>query len=189
MVAILRCGCLVTTRFRCVCLRSHLGLEWAAQRPYLPLELPTKGLCLMRLIALIFVLFLGLVAYIRLAPTQVTKWHTLPNVTEPGDVTEAGSFLAVRQIAAPAAEVLAAVEQRALATPRTVLLKGSVAEGMMTFQTRSAVMGFPDHTTVAVQGDLLVIYGRLRFGKADLGVNRARVAGWLETLGPLTAPL
>jgi uncharacterized protein (DUF1499 family) len=69
------------------------------------------------------------------------------------------------------------------------LLAGSAGEGMITFQTRSQLWGFPDHTTVAVQGDLLVIYGRLRFGKSDLGVNRARIAGWLETLGPLTEPL
>jgi hypothetical protein len=134
-------------------------------------------------------LFLVLAAYIRLAPTSIAKWHKVPNVTEPGDVSEAGGFLTVRRITGPAAEVLSAVEQRALATARTKLLRGSVEEGMMTFQTRSAVMGFPDHTTVAVQGDLLIIYGRLRFGKSDLGVNRARIAGWLETLDLLTERL
>ncbi len=143
----------------------------------------------MRFLALLFLLILALMAYVRLAPTSKARWHALPDVTEPGDVSEPGGFLAVRRVTAPAAEVLSAIEQRALATPRTTLLKGSVAEGMMTFQTRSLVMGFPDHTTVAVKGDLLVIHGRLRFGKSDLGVNRGRVADWLETLGPLTVPL
>ncbi len=143
----------------------------------------------MRFLALLFLLILALMAYVRLAPTSKVRWHALPDVTEPGDVSEPGGFLAVRRVTAPAAEVLSAIEQRALATPRTTLLKGSVAEGMMTFQTRSLVMGFPDHTTVAVKGDLLVIHGRLRFGKSDLGVNRGRVADWLETLGPLTVPL
>ncbi len=143
----------------------------------------------MRLLALLLLLTVALMAYIRLVPTSLTRWHVLPHVTEPGDRSAPGGFLAARRISAPAAEVLSAVEQRALATPRTKLLKGSVSEGMMTFQTRSLVMGFPDHTTVAVQGDLLVIHGRLRFGKSDLGVNRGRVADWLETLGPLTVPL
>lgn len=140
----------------------------------------------MRILVLLFVV---LMVYIRLAPTRIAKWHRLPNVTEPGDVSEADGFLTVRRITRPAADVLSAVEQRALATARTKLLRGSVEAGMMTFQTRSAVLGFPDHTTVAVQGDLLVIHGRLRFGKSDLGVNRARIAGWLETLDLLTERL
>ena len=31
-------------------------------------------------------------------------------------------------------------------------------------------------------GDVLKIYGRLRFGRSDLGVNKARVEGWLAAL-------
>ena len=143
----------------------------------------------MRILIILVVLIVGLMAYVRFVPTDVARWHQMPDAAEPGDTTKPDSFRAVRRIAGPATEVLTALEQRALATPRTKLLAGSVGEGMITFQTRTAIWGFPDHTTVAVQGDLLVIYGRLRFGKADLGVNRARVAGWLETLGPLTEPL
>lgn len=143
----------------------------------------------MRILTVLLVLIVSLMAYIRLAPTSAAQWHVLPDVSEPGDTTQEGGFLAVRKITAPAEQVLTAIEQRALATPRTQLLAGSVAEGMLTFQTRSQLMGFPDQTTVAVKGNLLVIYGRLRFGRSDMGVNRARIAGWLETLGPLTEPL
>lgn len=143
----------------------------------------------MRLLALLVVLVLVLVAYIRLAPTRASKWHQLPDVTTPGDISDDGSFLSVRRVTVPPQEVLAAIERLAVATPRTQVLKGDVASGMITFQTRSAVMGFPDHTTVSIQGDLLVIFGRLRFGKKDFGVNRARIAGWLETLDHLTEPL
>lgn len=143
----------------------------------------------MRILAIAVVLILGLMAYVRFAPTDMARWHELPDASGPGDTTGQGSFLAVRRISAPAAEVLAMVEQRALATPRTQLMAGSVAEGMITFQTRSLLWGFPDYTTVAVQGDLLVIYGRLRFGQSDMGVNKARVESWLETLAPLTEPL
>jgi hypothetical protein len=143
----------------------------------------------MRILAFLFLVVVALMAYVRLAPTSSAKWHKLPEVTGPGDVSGEGSFLSIRRITVPAAEVLAAVEQRALATPRTKLLKGSVAEGKITFQTRTAIIGFPDYTTVAVKGDLLVIYARQRFGLKDFGVNRARVAGWLETLVPLTVRL
>lgn len=143
----------------------------------------------MRIVFIVVALILGLMAYVRFAPTDVALWHKVPDAAEPGDTTKEGSFLAARRISAPAAEVLAAVEQRALATPRTRLLAGNVGEGMITFQSRSLAWGFPDHTTVAVQGDLLVIYGRLRFGRSDMGVNKARIEGWLETLGPLTEPL
>ena len=143
----------------------------------------------MRIVFIVVALILGLMAYVRFAPTDVALWHKVPDAAEPGDTTKEGSFLAARRISAPAAEVLAAVEQRALATPRTRLLAGNVGEGMITFQSRSLAWGFPDHTTVAVQGDLLVIYGRLRFGRSDMGVNKARFEGWLETLGPLTEPL
>jgi uncharacterized protein (DUF1499 family) len=110
-------------------------------------------------------------------------------VTEPGDTLQVGSFQAVRRVTAPTAEVLTAVKAAAIATPRTRLLAGSVDDGLMTFQTRSQFWGFPDHTTVAVTGDLLVINGRLRFGRSDFGVNKTRIEGWLAALGPLTEPL
>ncbi len=84
---------------------------------------------------------------------------------------------------------MAAFEQRALATPRTTLLAGSAGEGLLTFQTRSLIWGFPDYTTVTVENGLLIVYGRLRFGRSDIGVNKARILSWLASLGPLTEPL
>lgn len=143
----------------------------------------------MRILTVLLVLILGLAAYVRFSPTNVAVWHRLPDVAGPGDTPSDSSFLAVRRITAPADQVLMAVEQRALATPRTTLLAGSIAEGMLTFQTRSLLWGFPDYTTVGIKGDLLVFHGRLRFGQSDMGVNRARIEEWLSTLGPLTEPL
>nr|WP_110570897.1 DUF1499 domain-containing protein [Yoonia vestfoldensis] len=140
---------------------------------------------LLRLLIVLVVLVLGAMAYVRLAPTDVARWHQLGPVDGPGDVAAPGGYRAVRMITADAPQVLAAIEAIARATPRTSLIAGSVAEGMMTFQTRSLVWGFPDHTTVAVQDDQLVIDGRLRFGESDMGVNRTRVQDWLDQLGPL----
>ncbi len=143
----------------------------------------------MRIVLLLIVIVFGLMAYVRFAPTDTRLWHSVPDAAEPGDDAQASSFRAVRLITAPAAEVLTTVAQLAAGTPRTTLLAGSADEGMMTFQTRSRIWGFPDQTTIAVQGDLLVIYGRLRFGQSDLGVNKARIESWLAALGPLTEPL
>lgn len=143
----------------------------------------------MRLLIVIAIVALAAALYIRLAPTDPAKWHKSVNVDGPGDRAELGSFSAARTITAPPATALAAVKQVADATDRTKLIAGSVAEGMMTFQTRSRVLGFPDYTTVAIDGDLLVMYARLRFGNADHGVNQARIQQWLVTLGPLTEPL
>ena len=140
----------------------------------------------MRILIAILFLVIGLMLYIRLAPTQTDKWHNRPSADAPGDTSEEGGFQAVRRITAPAGEVLEAMRKIALETPRTELVAGSVEEGMMTFRTRSAFWGFPDFTTVAAEGDLLVIYGRLRFGRSDMGVNKARVRDWLDRLGPLT---
>jgi uncharacterized protein (DUF1499 family) len=141
-------------------------------------------------ISIILVIIVGaLMAYVRLAPTDVARWHVMPNSDGVGDDAQNDGYRAVRKMTAPAGQVLGVLQQTAQATEGTVLIAGSVGEGMMTFQTRSRIWGFPDHTTVAVQGDLLVIYGRLRFGKADLGVNKQRVLAWLAVLGPLTEPL
>lgn len=142
-----------------------------------------------RILIALLILLAGLMLYIRLAPTSIERWHVRPTATEPLDAQEEGSFKAARRITAPAAEVLAAFEQRALATPRTTLLAGSAGEGLLTFQTRSLIWGFPDYTTVTVENGLLIVYGRLRFGRSDIGVNKARILGWLASLGPLTEPL
>lgn len=140
------------------------------------------------LIALIIVI-VGLALYVRLAPTDPARWHQPLTAAEPFDRQDEGGFAAARQMTAPAADVLQRLQETALATPRTTLVAGSVADGLMTFQTRSALWGFPDYTTVGVDGDLLVIHGRLRFGRSDMGVNKLRVMAWLAGVADLTAPL
>ena len=142
-----------------------------------------------RLLTFLFTLVIGFAAYVRLAPSDPARWHRLPEVTGPGDTTTEGSFKAIRRITATPEDVLETVRTKALSTPRTRLLEGSVDQGMMTFMTRSALWGFPDYTTVAIRDGQLLIYGRLRFGKGDMGVNKARVQDWLGAVGPLTQSL
>ncbi|PWE37157.1 DUF1499 domain-containing protein [Pelagicola sp. LXJ1103] len=93
----------------------------------------------------------------------------------------AGGHLWRGTIAGPGA--LARVDAVIRDTPRTKVIAGSVESGMVSYQTRSALWGFPDYTTLRGDGDLVEINSRLRFGQSDLGVNRARIKGWLEALG------
>jgi hypothetical protein len=136
---------------------------------------------------LIAALILGLLAYIRLAPSDVAKWHKA-EVThaDVGDYPAMGGFTAVRlATTGDLARLIGFIEN----TDRTTVLAGSVGEGMITFVTRTKMMGFPDYTTLRVEPAsqagkvLLTIHGRLRFGRSDLGVNRARIEGWLASAG------
>lgn len=130
---------------------------------------------MVRLVALVVIaLSVALVAFIRLAPSDPARWHQMPGTITNRDL-EGG---AMRRVAGD----LAALDAIARATPRTRVLAGSVSAGMITYVTRSRLMGFPDYTTVRQSGDTLEIFARLRFGRSDLGVNAARVDGWLGRL-------
>jgi len=70
-------------------------------------------------------------------------------------------------------------------TPRTEVVAGSLAEGQVTYVTRTKLMGYPDFTTIGVYGAdprYVEVYGRSRFGRSDLGVNAKRVNGWLAQI-------
>lgn len=135
----------------------------------------------MRILSTVIVLgllaVLALGAYVRLAPSDPAHWHVLPDGVEEGT----GDGYALRRIEATP-ETLAALDEIARATPRTTVLAGSVEDGMVTYVTRSALMGFPDYTTVSLTDGTLTLYARLRFGQSDLGVNAARLEAWLTAL-------
>lgn len=127
---------------------------------------------------LLVVLVVAFAAFVRLAPSDPAVWHVDPEVT--GDETGAGE--AKRLIPGDAA-TLAELHAIVLATPRTRVLAGDVAAGHVTYITRSALWGFPDYTSVRLRDDGLALWGRLRFGQSDLGVNAARLDGWIAALG------
>lgn len=143
--------------------------------------------------------FLGAIAvlavYVRVAPTDVAKWHKTFYPAPPGQRQLEGGFQIVLPIADPLS-TLVAVDAVVKNTPRTTRVAGSPADGMITYVTRSRLWGFPDYTTVWAgpddtaeggHGPLLKIEGRLRFGRSDLGVNRARIEGWLRQLSTAAA--
>lgn len=134
-------------------------------------------------------------AWIRLAPSDPTRWHVDPLAAPPpgagGVVLRPGSPDGAAPVwPVPATELLAAFDRHVRAvTPRLRVLAGSVREGRITYVVRSRLFGFPDYVTVAAlplgPGEsTLAILSRLRFGRSDLGVNRARVQGWLRGFRP-----
>ncbi|MFN3970614.1 MAG: DUF1499 domain-containing protein [Gemmobacter sp.] len=135
---------------------------------------------------------LGLMAWVRLAPVDPARWHVAVAVgadPQPGPCTvvaEAGSARTSCLLPLSPAEVLARLDTIALATPRTRRVAGNAEEGRITWETRSALWGFPDYTTAEARdlgdGTRLDVLARLRFGGYDLGVNAARLRGWLSRL-------
>jgi len=135
----------------------------------------------------------GLLAYIRLTPSDPVVWHVDPLLAP----VPAGNGWLLRPdggngpspvLALDGPVALRAVDAIAMGTPRTDRLAGSPEEGRITYVTRSALMGFPDYTTVMAvpdgDGTAIAIYARQRFGDNDWGVNRARVETWVLQLSP-----
>lgn len=129
-------------------------------------------------LVLILAVVAGFAAWVRLAPVDVSRWHVAPPERPPGVYPGAGSHLVVRETTDPAA-LMAQIDAAARATSRTRVIAGSPEAGRVTYETRSALWGFPDYTTVAARGGTVAVFGRLRFGTGDMGVNRARIESWL----------
>jgi len=113
--------------------------------------------------------------YVRLAPTDPDRWHEMP-----GAVTNRDLSGGAMRVVGAGENGLARMDEIIRATPRTEVLAGSIESGMKTYVTRSKVIGFPDYTTVRATGPQLELYGRLRFGKSDMGVNAARLDRWIK---------
>jgi hypothetical protein len=125
----------------------------------------------------------GFWTYVRLAPNDLGRWNVDPATAVTWPETTAGTVSALTGGAVfliPAAQdALARLDAVAVATARTTRLAGSVEQGRITWVTRSGFWGFPDYTTAQITQDGLYVYARLRFGKADFGVNAARLNDWL----------
>ncbi len=118
---------------------------------------------------LIFAVLLGM-AYVRVAPLDPARWHVAVDAIADEDRTGG----AVRVIKGDET-TLKALDQAARALARTTVLAGSVAEGRITYVTRSLLFGFPDLTTIELVGEEIRMFARLRFGTSDMGVNRSRL--------------
>ncbi|MEY4873264.1 MAG: hypothetical protein RLZZ563_2594 [Pseudomonadota bacterium] len=140
--------------------------------------------------ALLALLILGFAAYVRLAPSDPDLWHVfLPTTATAsedcaaGVVPGRGSATAACLVTLTKEEALQKLDSIAMSTPRTTRLAGSWQQGRITWITRSKLWGFPDYTTAQVQDvdgkTRIDLYGRLRFGSEDMGVNSARLTAWM----------
>jgi hypothetical protein len=135
------------------------------------LQQETQQKVVMRMfLYLLLSLVVAFVAYVRLAPSDPSRWHiSIPNE---GDIDLAGG--AVR-IVPNNPDVFERLIKLMSKLPRTAVLAGTVEEGHLTYITRSKLMGYPDYTTIERSDETIKIFARLRFGKSDLGVNAARL--------------
>ncbi|MEW2911546.1 DUF1499 domain-containing protein [Leisingera sp. JC11] len=133
-----------------------------------------------RLMLLGWLLLAAIVAglgFIRLAPSDPLDWNTQPELSEDKEF-RGGVFRVVRT----GPDGLERFHRIASHAPRTSVLAGGPDDGMVTYITRTQVLGFPDYTTAAQDGDLLKVYARLRFGRSDLGANKERINTWLAEM-------
>lgn len=124
----------------------------------------------------ILVLIVAGLAYIRLAPSDVVRWHDMPDFDSDQDL--AGGVMRVLDPVDQAqfAKLVDVIQ----ASDRVTHLAGSVADGKITFIARTKWMGFPDYVTLQWRDGRLRVYSRLRFGQSDLGVNARRLEAWLS---------
>ncbi len=117
------------------------------------------------------------VIYVRVAPTDPEIWH------QPVEATENKTMMsgAIRVVDATEG-ILDRFDQIARAAPNTHRIAGAPEEGRVTYESRTRWMQFPDYITAEVTDGQLRVFGRLRFGRSDLGVNKARIEKWLSQL-------
>lgn len=116
-------------------------------------------------------------AYVRLAPSDVARWHQPVQATEDQDMAQGA--IRVRETDRAGFERADAAMR---AMERTKVLAGSLQDGRVTYITRSRLWGFPDYTTMEYSDGTLKLFGRLRFGGSDLGVNAARLTDVLAAV-------
>jgi len=135
----------------------------------------------------VLAIIIAAAAFVRMAPSDQGRWHKAASFQGVEEKRGKSFYIWRQAVSDDATTRLAALDQIARSEPRTTLLAGSLADKQLTYVSRSKVVGFPDYTTIGVYlsddgQTYLEIYGRLRFGRSDLGVNAKRIKGWLAQL-------
>jgi uncharacterized protein (DUF1499 family) len=156
----------------------------------------------MRIPFLIFLISAALIGVllvlIRTAPMPVARWHVDPEAaTRPTTpnfymLRDGDGDAPALQLSAPPAEAAAALDRIMEARRMTRRLAGAASDGFVTYIVRTPVFGFPDAVSIRLTetetGTRVAIFSRSRFGRSDLGANRARVAAIVADLTAAIAP-
>jgi uncharacterized protein (DUF1499 family) len=125
-------------------------------------------------------------------------WHVDPLTVErpaspntyyvaPQAMVEAAVDMEAPTYAAPAAIMAKAFDDFVLTQPNTILLARSDDGTWATYVQRTPSLKMPDYISVKfidLEGgrSTIAIYSRSRFGYGDMGVNKARISVWLQSL-------
>ncbi|MEP3392863.1 MAG: DUF1499 domain-containing protein [Litoreibacter sp.] len=143
---------------------------------------------------ILLALVICIAAIVRLRPLAADTHHINLRELVRADDFSAGvsGHYETLSLAVNAGDIAKNIADVVEGTPRTTRLSGSLVEGgnplvsHATYVTRSALWGFPDVTTIEVEttnmGAYVRIYGRLIYGKSDMGVNKARIEDWIDQL-------
>ena len=138
--------------------------------------------------------------YVRVATVShdPAEWHVDPyTITRP--VSPNTYYVATQSMvsatadkeapiyAVPAEVMAKAFDDFVVTQPNVLRLAGSATEGWITYVQRTPKIRMPDYISVKFidfedGGSTLAIYSRSRFGYGDMGVNKARVDLWLQSL-------
>jgi len=149
---------------------------------------------MMMIFYLLIIGSIGLMAYVRLAPSDPVYWHQDPETAvstgKPNEYRLVGDQAPVFEMAAP--DLAALVDEFIAAQVYVTRLAGHPETLMMTYIQRSMSMGYPDYITVKIipmdgEKSKLEILSRSRFGHSDLGVNKRRVDHWVVLIRGLVA--
>lgn len=131
------------------------------------------------LLALVIVLASSLAIYARVKPLPVDRLQDHPGPQGRGTYLMEGGVkyvLPLGQLPENGVELLLDIARHA---PRTTELPSSSGN---TFVTRSKLFGFPDIIRIWQADGHLHIHSHLVIGRSDLGVNGARIEGWIKQL-------
>jgi uncharacterized protein (DUF1499 family) len=117
------------------------------------------------------------------------KLTSKPNqyLVAPADQAADAPMLEPKTYDVPAADLAAAFDAVAMAEPRVTREAGGPDALFATYLQVSRILRFPDYVSVRAvplsdTTSTLAIYSRSVYGHSDLGVNKARIEGWLAKL-------
>ena len=147
----------------------------------------------MTFIAIILIVAVVLLVYVRLAPNKTDHWHqdpeTVKSTGRPNDFRLAGSASVTFDI--KQSNLSQIIMDYAAQQDRTELLVNTDDGQLMTFVQRSKLISYPDYITFKVtpkgDGANVSVFSRSRFGYRDFGVNKLRVETWIDGIRGLVA--